>query len=76
MLVLVPDPGNFLGSSLRKLNYIKFNKEITWIYQHHKKNKKWKYMNYYNFFLLTKRERNVLIRNKVGIENAKIRVIK
>ena len=33
-------------------------------------------MNYYNFFLLTKRERNVLIRNKVGIENAKIRVIK
>ena len=37
MLVLVPDPGNFLGSSLRKLNYIKFNKEITWIYQHHKK---------------------------------------
>ena len=34
-------------------------------------------MKYYNFFLLTKREKGkTMIRDKVGIENAKIRVIK
>ena len=30
----------FLEWSLRNLNYIQFNKETTWIYQHHKKKKK------------------------------------
>ena len=66
-------PGNFfLGWSLINLNYSKFKKLITWIYQHLKK-----YMKYYNFFLQTKRKRkNGLIRDKVGIKNAKMRVIK
>ena len=32
-------------------------------------------MNYYDFFLLTKREKK-MIRDKVGIESAEIRVIK
>ena len=35
----------FLGWSLRNLNYIQFNKETTWIYQHHKKKKKKKEKN-------------------------------
>ena len=30
----------FLGWSLKNLNYIQFNKETTWIYQHHQKKKK------------------------------------
>ena len=33
-------------------------------------------MNCYDFFLLTKREKKKMIRDKVGIESAEIRVIK
>ena len=51
--------GLFLEWSLRNLNFTKFNKEITWIYQYH-----------------TKKKKKGLIRDKVGIENAEIRVIK
>ena len=52
--------GLFLEWSLRNLNFTKFNKEITWIYQYHTHKKK----------------KKGLIRDKVGIENAEIRVIK
>ena len=57
----------FFEWSLRNLNYKKFNKEIIW-----PKKKK-----HYKFFLLTKRRRkNGLIKDKMGIENTKMRVIK
>ena len=39
--------------------------------------KKCKYMKYYNFFVLTKkRKKNKLIRDKVEIENANMRIVK
>ena len=61
----------------RNLNYTKSNKKTTRIYQHHnkkKKKKKRKDIKYYNFYVLTKRKK--LIRNKVEIENADMRIIK
>ena len=53
----------FLGWSLRNLNYIQFNKETTWIYQHYQKKKKkkthtHKYMKYIlQFFVLIKKKK-------------------
>ena len=70
---------NFLESSLKNLNYTKFIKEITWIYQLHPKKKKGNTKKHVLQFFPTNKEtkeRNVLIRNKVGIENVEIRVIK
>ena len=52
---------NFLNGYKEKLNYIKFNKKITWMYV--KKKKKCKYMKYNHLFLLTKKScgRNITL---------------
>ena len=69
--------GIFLGWSLRNLNYTKFNKEITWIYQHHKKKKNTQIHEILQFFCTNKeKKKNKLIRDKVEIENADMRIIK
>ena len=70
--------GIFLGKSLTKLNYTKFNKKITWIYQRYQKKKHMhtqKYMKYYNFFVLIKRKmkKNIIIKDKVKMERERER---
>ena len=72
--------GIFLGWSLRNLNYKKINKETIWIYQGHK-NKNKKHANTRNFtiFFGTNKEnkkKKRLIKDKVQIENADLRIIK
>ena len=67
--------GICLGWSLRNLNYTKFNKERISIYQRHKKNTQ--IHEILQFFVLIKRIRKKkLIKDKVQIENADIRIIK
>ena len=44
----------FLRWSLRNLNYTKYNKKRTWIYQHHTHTKKKKKNKFYNFFSTNK----------------------
>ena len=65
----------FLGWSLRNINYAKFNKETTWIYQHHQKKKKMQIHEILQFFVLAKKKK-ILIRDKVEIKNAYMRIIK
>ena len=69
--------GFFLRWSLRNLNYTKLNKETIWIYQHHKK-KKMQIHKILKKIVLTKRirKKNRLIKDKVQIENADMRIIK
>ena len=69
--------------SLRNLNYTKFNKETTWIYQCHQKKKKNTHTHtqiheILQFFVLTKRINNKkrLIRDKVEIEHVDMKIIK
>ena len=66
----------FLWWSLRNLNYKKFNKEIIWIYQCHKKRKK-KHANTWNITIFCtnkeNKKKNRLIKDKVQIENIDMR---
>ena len=68
----------FLEWILRNVNYIKFNKEIIWIYQRYKK--KTHIYDILHFFFFTNKENKKknkrLIKDKMQIENVDIRIIK
>ena len=67
----------FLGWSLKNLNYTKFNKETTLIYQCHKKKKYTQIHEILQFFVLAKREKiRRLISDKVENKNVDMRIIK
>ena len=69
--------GIFLRCSIRNLNFTKSNKGRTWIYQRHKKKMQIHEVLQCHSTKIKKKKKkkNGLIRDKVKIENAEMRVI-